>query len=222
MFIAAAAGALALFVQGCFGEEITPFPPGLEPLETENLSPGPAARDGEPYPEELVMVRSFAPDIVRTHAIHARGYLHAPLSVVWEALRNPDVGADRRTFASWSTTYDVEPAYDYSYVIHSVIVNVITVEYDVTWRHGVVEGTLEAPTLAAARFQKTAGSTAISDLRGSFVLTEVAPGVTEIQIIEYLRAVSSSHENIESFLSDVFAELLVLSHGGTLPPIGEL
>lgn len=222
VFSSAIAGLALLLGTGCFGELPTPFPPGLEPLEGENLSPGPAPRDGEPYPEELVLVRAFAPDIPRTHSVHARGYVHAPLRVVWESLRDPDVGADRRTFSEWSTTFDVEPGYDYSYVIHSVIVNIITVEYDVTWRHGVVEGTLEAPTLAAARYQKTSGSTAISDLRGSFVLTEVAPGVTEVQIIEYLAAVASGHENIESFLNDVFAELLILSRGDPLPPIDEL
>ena len=41
-------------------------------------------------------------------------------------------------------------------------------------------------------------------------------------IIEYLRAVASGHENIESFLRDMFAELVILSHGGTLPPVDEL
>ena len=51
--------------------------------------------------------------------------------------------------------YRVEPEYDYSYVIHSVIVNVITVEYDVTWRHGVVEGTLEAPALGQPDREQT-------------------------------------------------------------------
>jgi len=212
---------LASITSGCFGDEETPFPPGLEPLE-ENVAPAPEPRDGEPFPEELVMVREFAPYTPRTHAIHARGYVHAPIADVWEALRDPDVGADRRVFSSWSTTPDVEPEYDYSYVIHSEITQVIVVEYDVTWRHGVVEGTLDAPTLVSARYQKTSGSTAISDLQGSIQLTELESGVTEIAIVEYLRAVASDHGNIEAFLSDMFAELVILSHGGELPPIDEL
>lgn len=206
---------------GCFGEEDTPFPPGLEPLE-ENTAPAPEPADGDQYPEQLVMVPLFAPISPRTHSVHARGYVRAPIVDVWEALRNPDVGADRRTFSSWTTDYDVEPGYDYSYVIHSVIENVIVVRYDVTWRHGVAEGTLDAPTLVAARFQKTAGSTVIGDLEGSIVLTEIEPGVTEIAIIEYLRALASDHANIEAFLRDMFAELVILSHGGELPPIAEL
>lgn len=214
---------LAALLIGCFGEEETPFPPGLEPLEEENLATLPPAQEDEPYPEELVMVRDFAADASeRTPSVHARGYVRASVHDTWEALRDPDVGADRRVFSAWTVTEDVEPEYDYSYVIHSVITNVITVEYDVTWRHGVVVGTLAAPTVAAARYQKTAGSTAITDLRGSVVLYEVEPGVTEVQIIEYLNAVASNHRNIESFLRDMFAELVIRAHGGELPPIEEL
>jgi len=54
------------------------------------------------------------------------------------------------------------------------------------------------------------------------VLTEIEPGVTEVAIVEYLRALSSDHSNIEAFLRDMFAELVILSHGGELPPIAEL
>ena len=191
-------GLVGVLVMGCFSDVETPFPPGLEPLE-EGMAPAPAPVDGDPYPETVTMVRAFAPYTPRTHAVHARGYVRAPVVDVWAALRDPDVGADRRTFREWSTTYDVEPEYDYSYVIHSVIENVIVVEYDVTWRHGVVLGTLEAPTLASARYQKTAGSAAIDALQGSVVLTEV-----------------------ERFPRDMSAELVIRAHGGELPPISEL
>ncbi len=218
-------GFIAVFlgcgVTGCFSDVETPFPPGLEPLE-ECTAPAPAPVDGDPYPETLTMVRAFAPYGPRTHAVHARGFVRAPVFDVWAALRNPDIGADRRVFSEWSTTWDVEPEYDFSYVIHSVIVNVITVEYDVTWRHGVVIGTLEAPTLVSARYQKTSGSSAIDDLQGSILLTEVEPGVTEVAIVEYLRAVGSGHENIESFLHDMFSGLVIVSHGDPLPPVDEL
>lgn len=213
---------VAALLGGCFGEDETPFPPGLEPLEEEHLAPAPEPRDGEDYPEELVLVQAQAELIPRTPAVHARGFIRAPIADVWEALRDPDVGADRRTFASWTVTRGIEPEYDFSYVIHSVIQNVITVEYDVTWRHGVVEGTIEEPTLVAARFQKTAGSTVIMDLRGSVVLYAREDGVTEVEIIEYLQAIASDHGNIEGFLRDMFAELVIRSHGGDLPPISEL
>ncbi|MEZ4339220.1 MAG: hypothetical protein R3B82_21580 [Sandaracinaceae bacterium] len=212
---------MGIVAMGCFSDVETPFPPGLEPLE-ECTAPAPDPVDGDPHPETLVMVRAFAPYGPRTPAVHARGFVQAPVADVWAALRDPDVGADRRTFAEWSTTWDVEPEYDYSYVIHSVIENVITVEYDVTWRHGVVEGTLTAPTFVSARYQKTAGSSAIDDLQGSILLREVAPGITEVSIVEYLRAIASGHENIESFLNDMFRELVIASHGGELPPIDEL
>lgn len=217
----------ALVLSGCFGAAETPFPPGLEPLEATHLAPAPEPRDGDAYPEEIVLVRAQSELVARTPAVHARGFVRAPIADVWAALRDPDVGADRRTFASWTVSQGVEEEYDFSYVIHSVIQNVITVEYDVTWRHGVVEGTVEAPTLVAARFQKTAGSTVITDLRASIVLyarEDEATGeaVTEVEIIEYLQAIASGHANIEAFLQDMFAELVILSHGGGLPPIEEL
>ncbi len=213
----------AVLLVGCFDQVDTPFPPGLEPLEAENLAPDPAPVDGDPYPEQLSTVRSYALDTTdRTPSVHARAYVHAPLATVWEALRNPDVDADRRVFSSWSSMPLDEPEYDYSYIVHAVIVNVITVEYDVTWRHAVVLGTLEEPELIAVRYQKTFGSTAIQDLRGSIVARAVTPDVTEIEIIEYLRSVSSGHTAIESFLHDMYEEVLALSHGEPLPAVADL
>jgi hypothetical protein len=213
----------AALLAGCFDNVQTPFPPGLEPLEAENEAPAPTPVDGDPYPEQLSWVRSFAPDTTeRTPSVHARAYVHAPVAAVWEALRNPDVDADRRVFSSWSVVPREEIEYDYSYDLHAVIVNVITVEYDVTWHHGVVLGTLDEPELVAIRYQKTFGSNAIQDLRGSIVLREVTSDVTELQIIEYLRAVGATHANIESFLHDMYEEVLALSHGEPLPPVEEL
>jgi hypothetical protein len=96
------------------------------------------------------------------------------------------------------------------------------VEYDVTWRHGVIEGTLEEPTFVSARYQKTAGSTVIQRLNGGVLLIAVTPDVTEVQIIEELRAFESGYENIESFLRDMYAELKIRARGEPLPPIAEL
>ena len=212
-----------LVLGGCFGNVDTAFPQGLEPLEHENIASPPAPVDGDRYPEQLSTARSIALDTSpRTNSVHARAYVHAPIAVVWEALRNPDVDADRRVFSSWSEMPLDEPEYDYSYIVHAVITNVITVEYDVTWRHGVVTGTLDAPEIVAVRYQKTSGSTAVQDLRGSIVLRSVTPDVTEMEIIEYLRAVGSGYDNIESFLHDMFEEVLAFSHGQPLPPVSAL
>jgi hypothetical protein len=212
---------LAIFLLGCFGEAETAFPPGLEPLEAENMAPAPEPIDGDPYPEAITMVRSFATDVdARTPEVHARAYVHAPITQVWEILRNPDVDADRRVLASWSVlATDVEPEYDFSYILHHVIINVITVEYDMTWRHAAVLGSVEAPELVAIRFQKTDGSTVIEDLRASIVMRPITSDVTELEIIELLRAVGSSHANIESFLNDFFASIVALAHGQPLPTL---
>lgn len=226
--LAAVLGLLAL--PGCFTNVTTPFeapdsgtlfPPGLEPLEPDTATP-PAPVGGDMYPEQLSMLDGYAPGSMgHTPSVQAIGYVHAPVAAVWAAVRNPDVGADRRSFTSYSWRTGTE-MYDYSLIEHAIIVNVVTVEYEVTWRHGVVVGTLEAPTEVAITYQKTWGSTAIADLRGSFVLTEVAPGITEMRVIEYLRASGAGHANIHSFFSDMFAEVLALAHGLPEPPISAI
>ncbi|MCC6877324.1 MAG: hypothetical protein IT378_23665 [Sandaracinaceae bacterium] len=226
---------LAVLASGCFGNTDTPFVPtdagppsdggpdyrGLAALEP-NLASPPAPQDGNPYPEELVLVDSMAIDAPRTPAVHARGYVQAPVSAVWAALQIPDVNADRRALTSY-TTMPVEPtSYDAEYVIHAVVVNVITIEYEQTWRHARLLGTEQAPAHVAMSWQKTWGSSALSDLRGWIELREVAPGVTEIAMIEYLNAVTQSHPTIRSFFHDLFREVVIVAHGGTVPLIADL
>src|SRR5262249_49093113 len=157
------------------------YPPGLEPLEP-NLAPDPQPEGDDMFPERIVFFRADAMDLrPTTPAVHARAFVHAPVSAVWAAMQNGDVTADRKAITSWTTQPLNDPMYDVSYVTHIVVVNVITVEYELTWRQSMVEGTDEAPTRVLIGWQKTWGSTAIPTLQGSGELREVAPGVTEIQ-----------------------------------------
>jgi hypothetical protein len=214
--------AIALLSSGCFGNEETPFPEGLEPLEP-NLAEAPQPEGSDQFPERIVFLRTDAMDIrPTTPAVHARAYVHAPVSVVWAAMQNGDVTADRKAITSWTTQQVPDPMYDVNYVTHIVVVNVITVEYELTWRQSALEETDGQPTRVAIGWQKTWGSTAIPMLQGSGELREVAPGVTEIQWVEYLRAVMTSHATIESYFTGMFRSVVALSHGQPLPPVSEL
>ena len=158
---------LSLLASGCWGDETTLFPPGLEPAAEINEATYPVGSEAEPYPERIELVRTYAENArQRPPSIHGRGYVHAPIATVWEALQTPDVNADRRVFDRYEVRRDVEPDYDVSYAIDATIEDLITVRYTTTFRHGVIEGTLEAPLLVAVAWQKTEGSTIISELRG--------------------------------------------------------
>lgn len=207
------------FLNGCFGNEATLFPGGLDPLE-ENLVPPFALEEGElRYEERLEVVRARAASNGETPALHGRGYVHAPLAAVWRALRTPEVAVNRREASSWSAEEASDDRYDFVVVIRTVIRRIITIEYDVTWRHGIIAGDPSAPREVRVRYQKTFGSTAIWDLQGSMVLRAVDGGTTELETIQYLGAVASGHDQMEPWFHDMFAELIALAKGLELPPL---
>lgn len=212
---AAWASALALSLVGCFGNEETEFPDGLEPLEENDLAP-PEGTAEDPYPEEFVVEgrseRSY--DVVL-----GRGYIQAPLAEVWAAYRDPAVGADRRTTAGeWSPMTLEDPMYDFSYVIHHIARDIVTVEWDVTWRHGVVTGTVEEPEVVAMRWQKTNGSTLIRVIEGSIVLRPVGDGsVTEVELAYHASATGASLDTYMRYMRDIYDDALATVRGEPLP-----
>lgn len=206
---------LVLFLAGCWGDEKTKFPEGLEPLE-ENTAPAPAGTAEDPHPETIELVDGTRMGFAW---VHGRGFVHAPITTVWAAAREPEVCVDRRKVARWSVEHVEMPdeQYDFEYVIHNEVDDVITVEFDITWRHGAVEGTLEAPELVVANYQKTWGTTFISILRGTVVLTPVDETTTEVALVEHLRASASDGTEVRSYLRDYFESIVARSHGAPLP-----
>jgi hypothetical protein len=207
-------GAIALLtlLAGCFGNESTPFPPGLEPLE-ENRARRPTA-DGDPYPEVLALVSGDTGDYAWGHG---RAFVKADLATTWAAIRTPEVCVDRRQVDEWTVVLDTEPEYDFSFRVHNLVDRLITVEFDVAWRHGAVDGTREAPVLTGGRWSKVEGSTTIEILRGSIVARAVAEGVTEVEFEEHIKALIGGTEHIESYLTDYFASIVAQAHGQPLP-----
>ncbi len=193
----------------CNSNTDTEFPPGLEPLETDTAPP-PVGTADDPLPETLSMVSGRTSHFYWTHA---RGYVHAPLVDLWRAFHDPNVGRDP-TIDDYSTEEDVEPDVPVSYVIHYTVHDFLTIEFEVTWRFGI-NGEDKSPTMVAARFQKTWGTTFIQTMEGSIVATAVDDETSEVELIEHLDAVRSDSGDCESFLTDVFDQLLHGVHGGS-------
>jgi len=206
---------LGIFGTGCFGNETTLFPPGLEPLSEVTTDP-PAPTADDPYPEaELSLEKGRNPGY---HWVQARGFIHASPDQVFAAI-TPEACLDRRQVDRHSSEWDVEPEYERSFRIHNEVDDIITVEFDVTWRAGVIEGTQEAPTVIAATWQKTWGTTFIDHLCGSIVARPVAENVTELEIVEHLRASSGDSDTIGRYVADLHAAIREVAQDRPLPPL---
>jgi hypothetical protein len=201
---------------GCWGNKDLTFPPGLEPLET-NLAPWPEGTEDDPWPETLELV-SGEGDLLWAHG---RGYVHAPLPDTWEALRDPDVDVDRRRVASWTVSYDVPQDYDYCYRIHVVVEDIVTLEWDIDWHHGVVNGDLDDPEAVGVRFFKSEGSSLIDLQAGSIAAFSLDDTTTALELIEQLDAPATSEEDLTSYLQDFFDSIVAYVHGRPLPEYPE-
>ena len=206
--------ALAAVLSGCFGNEATVFPEGLEPL-SENGVALPDASAGEPLPD-VITVESI--DGGRYDTVYARGYVRAPITEVWAALRDPAVGTDRRSASEWSFEPIEGSGYDDSYEVYCVTYDIVTVEWWTTWRHGVVEGTPEAPEVVAVRWQKTEGSTILRVIEGSIVLRAVGEA-TELDLVYHTDALGASHEQYVQYVHDVIADLRATLAAEPLPDL---
>ena len=192
---------MILWLLAC-GSKETVFPAGLEPL-APNAAVSP---DDGSESVDVVLGSDESFDWA-----NARGTIHAPLADVWVALKQPDTTVDRRAVDEWTTEFDVEPEYDVSYVVHTRVVDLVTIEYDLTWRQGAID-----EDVIAARWQKTDGASIIDLLEGSVVLTAVDEG-TSVEIVEHLQTPADEADRLNSFFTDLWASLVAASHGDPLP-----
>ena len=205
---------------GCFDNVSTAFPPGLEPWEPVNLAPDPAPVPGDACPETITFAQ--AANWGSAIAVHARACIHAPLDVVWSAIRNPQTGRDP---TSSSPPFMVLPMpiageCDGLYETQVHVQDVIAVDFRNCWRHAVVHGTDDAPTLTTTRWQKVWGTSVIRTLEGSLVAAPHAidPSITELEYQYHLDAVMGSAERIEAYLTSIYGRTRDASHGIMLLP----
>lgn len=189
------------------------YPSGLEPVG-ENQAQPPAAEPGNPYPERLNLQVGSA----RGYKwINARGYVHAPIEKVWEALQEPDVVIDRRKVASWTVQKGVLPGAEASFRVNNTVHDLIKVEFEVTWQAGVARGTAEAPEVVAAVYRKTGGTNVIKLMAGSIVARRVSDSVTELELIEHLDALMRAGESAASYNRDLFDSISARAKGQPIP-----
>lgn len=198
-----------LFLAACFGNETTDFPPGFEPLEEINRAALPAAEGEETFPQRLEVASGNRDSY---DWAHARGYVHAPLSRVYEALRVDGVVADRRNVAEYSSEATTSEGADSAMIIHNTVEDVLTVRFDITYRYKQI-----AEDTVAVRFQKTYGTELIGLIEGSIILTEVDDDRTQVDFIEHIRAALSGEERIRQSLLDVHESAIAWLAGQPLP-----
>lgn len=208
--------AACLLLAGCWGNKEVEFPTGLEPLDV-NTAPWPEPSGGEDYPETLEIVSG---DDEWLWA-HARGYVHANLRDSWEALRDPEVNVDRRRVAEWEVSWDVPQDHDYCYRIHVLVEDLITLEWDLDYKHGVINGTLEEPEVVGIRWFKSEGSSFIDMQAGSIAAYELEDDVTALEIVYWLDATATTEEDLTQYLADLFGDLVAHVNGEPLPEYAE-
>jgi hypothetical protein len=199
----------------CGGDVKTALKPGFEllnPLEPENLAEWPAATAEEKYPEAIVSVHGSKQAY---DWAHARAYVHAPILDTWAAMRELDVASEDGIDKTELKAENVDPRFPYSYLYHCYAP--FGQEYELTWLHGIMQGTNDAPTEIGIRYQKTWGSSFIDVHEASFQVTPVNGEITAIEMINHLKAMTQGPKNADKRLQDYFAHITARLHGQPLP-----
>ncbi len=210
--------AAGLILGGCnpTSPDVFPESVGFQPIEPCTAAPPQASLSGDPYPETASYIAGRSPDNTYSWA-HGYGYVKASLPDVWAAMQDPAVCALNRV-DNWAVTWNVEPVFPVSFRIHYWVNTIITVEWELTWRQGPLVGTVAQPVQVGARYMKTWGTTHLQIEEGSYVLEEVAPGITSVQMVTHLQAdQQSSPADAASTIQYLYQKLVLKVHGQPLP-----
>jgi hypothetical protein len=203
--------ALALVLGGCQDNVSTPFPPGLEPFADGEVPAGLPDPEGEQlhsHASNEGMIRAYG-----------RALVLAPPSVVWRVAKIPEGMVARCNTTQQQITRDNEPEHELSFLVHYLVDDILTVEWDDQWRGDVVEGTREAPAHVMIKHQKVQGSDFIYLSEGTIqILATEDPGATELWFVEHLDAISGSADDVLGKMRDNFDALVALAHDQPIPP----
>jgi hypothetical protein len=208
-----AAGLLA----GC-GKNVKdefPLSAGFQPLEAV----GPtvvwlAATATDPHPPGLGPV--VAGPNNGHYTSYARGYLHAPLAKVYQALHDPAASLIHNQDGTPQLDGSLVPnpalgeePFPVSFRVRYFTRATINTKFDVTYRAGPLEGTDAAPIVIGERYQKTWGTSYIRVMSGSLVATAVdgAPDVTSVEMVAWLNAETQGQVDCDGTLQDLFGDL---------------
>jgi hypothetical protein len=192
---------------GCTGGnscEEFPVSVGFAPLETvgdEVAWPDPSGADA------VNVV--YGPTVGHAWA-HGRGYVHQPLSRVYQALKFPAASRIITPGNNWTVTSSApEPQFPISFAIHYTVYDRIKVEWDILYRGGVAQGTEAAPLEIGIRYQRTCGSSHITVESGSLRAypSETDPSATKLEMVGWLTADTQGPPDVGGTLNDWFANL---------------
>jgi hypothetical protein len=106
-----------------------------------------------------------------------------------------------------------EPQYEYSFLVHYVVHDFLTVEWDDQWRFGAIDETLDM-----IRHQKVQGSDFIRLSEGTIqVLATADPNVSELAFVEHLDATMASTADVLQGVQHNYDAIVATAHGSPIP-----
>jgi len=200
---------LVLLVAGCQDNIHTEFPDGLMPFEDNPI----AAQPDGPF-DETLRTASTNNDYIH---VYARGFVQVPPEMMWTVAKDPAPNASVCKTDEQQITPGNEPQYEFSFLIHYIVNNVVTVEWDDQWRFGWIDDGSEQ--LGMIRHQKVQGSDFITLSEGTIQVWPTSdPGVAELQFVEHFDAVQASTTDVLQGVQHNYDALVAVAHGNPLPP----
>lgn len=199
----------ALVLAACQDDVATPFPPGLEPLDDNAVADEPGA------PTETLRHKTVSNGPIN---VHGRGNVLVAPGTLWALTQQPMAMVARCSTTEQRISEANDPAYDYSFLVHYIVRDILTVEWDDQWRYGVIEGTAADPQFGMIRHQKTQGSDFIAVSEGTIqVLATEDPDISELAFVEHLDAVSGGADDVLAGMQHNYDALVALAHGAAIP-----
>jgi hypothetical protein len=210
-----AAAALSLAACGYYTHNPFPIELGFQPLEA-CTAPLPNPIAGDPYPE---VQTSITGNRDGHDWAHSKAYVHASLADVWAAMQDPAVCRIHGTNTWEARDFGFEP-FPMSFLIHyGAGPSYYTVEWEITYRGGALDGTADAPLAYGIRAQKTWGTSHVR-LQSISVGARPVPGQTAVVALEmafWLDADQSGPSDAYGALSDFYSGLLAHVRGRPVP-----
>jgi len=200
-----------LLAAGCQDSVSTPFPPGLEPF-SDNDVPG-------ELPDERVEVLSTSSLNDGLIRVYGRGFVLAPVSVLWRVAMVPEGMVARCNTTTQTLMLGNEPEHELSFLVHYLVDDILTVEWDDQWRGGRITDESDPSLFAMIKHQKVEGSDFIDISEGSIqIRTTDDPDVSELWFVEHLKAISGSADDVAGSMQDNYDALVELAHDRPIPP----
>lgn len=197
---------VVLLLTACQDNIETPFPPGLEPLEDNPIEPLP---DG-PFDEGLRLKTSDR-DFIR---VYARGFVRVPPATMWAVAKNPEPNLSVCKTDERKVMVANEPEYEFSFLVHYTVYDILTVQWDDQWRFGTID-----ESMYMIRHQKVQGSDFITLSAGTIqVLATADPEVTELVFVEHLDAIAGTTADVVEGVQHNYDALVAVAHDRPIPP----